>query len=298
MKNVIGIVAVAGLAATAMAQPSGQTELRYEARVFNAGNNTGWSSVVNANPGDQIEVRAVVSYIGTAQPVALGQIVFQPIISNWTSGDAVITQAGTPGNNGIGPVGGSVTSPPGYVNDQPGVYGRITPWAANATTTSTYLRGHTHTINGVNYLRIARNDVTNWIGVGASSGAGAANNTNGGGGVSIAQGQIGGGRPTNFPPEVLDTQGLVVFKFGFTLSSNTALRTLTITTPEDGFGRSTAASTYGGPNTRWFASTSDGTPGSIFTTPFAVDAVINVVPTPASMALLGLGGLMVARRRR
>lgn len=297
MKNVIGIVAVAGLAATAMAQPAGDTELRYEARVFNPGNNDGWSSTVNALPGQQIEVRAVVSYVGTAQPVALGQIVFQPIVSNWTAGDSVITTAGTPGNNGIGPVGGAALGT-GGVNDEPGVYGRLLPWNANATTTSTFLRGHTHTVGGVNYLRIARNDVTNWIGVGASSGAGAANNTNGGGGVSIAQGAIGPSRPTNFPPQQLGTEGLVVFKFGFTLSSSTDVRSLVVTTPELGFGRSTAASSYGGPNTRWFTSLADSTPGSLFTTPFAVDAVINVVPTPASMALLGLGGLMVARRRR
>ncbi|MDX2132255.1 MAG: PEP-CTERM sorting domain-containing protein [Planctomycetota bacterium] len=294
MKNVIGMIAVAGLASVAMAQ--GQTELRYEARIANPGNNTGWTSNLNAAPGDTIEVRAVVSYIGQAAPVALGQIVFQPVQSNWVAGDTLITTAGTPGNNGIGPVGGNTNN--GFVNDEPGAYGRITPWAANATTTSTFLRGHVQNVSGGTFLRIARADVTNFIGVGASSGAGAANNTNGGGGVSIAQGNIGPARPTNFPPAVLGTSGLVVFKYGFTLSSDTALRTITVTTPAQGFGRSTAASNYGADNTRWFSSSSDSTPGSIVTSPFAVDAVINVVPTPASMALLGLGGLMVARRRR
>lgn len=303
MKNVIGLVAVAGLAATAFGQPV-ETRLEYQARVFNAGHNNGWvgaGGTLEALPGDQIEVRAVVSYTGSSNVFGLGQIIFQPVVDDWTAGDSVIGTPGTPGNQGIGPTGSNTSTPPGYVADAPGVYGRISPWAGANTTTSNFYRGHVHNNpdgSGNTYLRIARNDVTNWIGVGASSGSGAANNTSGAGGVTVAQGTIGAGRPTNFPPQNNNLQNLVVFKFGFLLSSATADRTLDVTTPAAGIGRSTAASSFGQPDTRWYSAADQTAPGLYRTDVEVVAAHIHVVPTPASLALMGLGGLMVARRRR
>jgi hypothetical protein len=47
----------------------------------------------------------------------------------------------------------------------------------------------------------------------------------------------------------------------------------------------------------WWASLSEST-GSIRGTALVETASISVVPTPASLALLGLGGLVIARRRR
>jgi hypothetical protein len=297
MKNVIGLVAIAGLASAAVAQPV-ETQLKYEVRIFNAGNNTGWGSEVNANPGDQVEVRALVSYTGTNTVFGIGQITFQPVVSNWTAGDALVTSGP---NNQIGPMGSNITNPRGYVEDAPGVYGRINPFAASNYTTSTFLRGHVHNLTNGTFLRISRADVTNWIGVGASSGAGAANNTNGGGGVNINQGGIGALRPTNptdYPPENNATQNVVVFKFGFTLGSSDALRDLVVSTPALGIGRSTASATYGQPDTRWHSSATSANPGSYRTDVAVMDGIIHVVPTPASLALMGLGGLLVARRRR
>lgn len=296
MKKVIGsLVAVAGLAAAASAQPVA-TELKYEVRVANGGNNTGWVSSLDAAPGTQIECRAVISYIGTGTVGGLGQMAFQPITNSWTAGDSLI-QTGGPANNGIGPVGGTRSTPIGTVDDLPGVYGRITPWGANATTTSTFLRGFIGTGTAAGLMRIAQNHITNWVGTGATSGATANNNQNGGGGVSIAQ-IANPARVATDPPFNNGSSNLVVFKWSFILSAATDSRTLTITTPQEGINRTLSNGVYV-PNIRWFATEQEATP-SVQTAAQVVDASVRVVavPAPGALALLGLGGLVAARRRR
>jgi hypothetical protein len=290
------MVAVAGLAAVASAQDV-NTLLKYEV----SRDGTAWTSSLIAQPGDTIQVRALLSYIGTASaPTAggVGQVVFQPVVSNWTASDTLLTTAGTPGNNGVGPVGGTRSTPVGIVPDAPGVWGRISPFGANATTTSTFLRGHVGTGTAAGLLRIARNDVTNWIGVGATSGAAAANNWNGGGGVSIAQ-IANPSRIATDPPFNNGTSNVVVFKFGYTLSSSSAPRTMNITTPAAGIGKVTTAGTaYGQQNCRWFANeqeVSSSLQGAANV--MGADVIIDI-PAPASLALVGLGGLIAARRRR
>lgn len=290
MKNVIGLIAVAGLAAAASAQNVAQ--LRYETSV----NGGAWTAGANtALPGQRVEVRAVVSYIGAGTSSGLCQIVFQPTVSNWGGGDVLRTNqvVGLSGTGyaptGVGPYGSAITTPQGQVEDASGQYGRVSPWgSANATSAATFLRGHTHTVNGVSYLRIAQNQVTNWFGAGAT-----ANNVSGVGGVSCAQGALGG-RPGNFPAPVLTDQNLVVFKFGFDLGADPADRSLTIDTPQNGIGQSGNPLT---PNVLFFANAFE-TVGSIRGGAEVMSATVRIVPAPASLALMGLGGLMVARRRR
>lgn len=274
--------ALAGAAAS-LAQPA-ETELRYESRIFNLSHNNGWATSITALPGDHIEVRAVVSFVGTTQVYGLGQMIFQPVVSNWSLDDSVIGTPGTPGNRGIGPVGGAFTTPRGYVPDEPGVYGRISPFGYLLTTSSNYYRGHVHIRPEGTFLRIARNDITNWIGVGASSGSGAANNTSGVGGVGLAQGDIGVGRDTRLPPENTSASNVVVFKFGFVLSSASTPRVLTVTTPPLGIGRSTLSSDYGAPNIRWYGSANHSFPGAYRSDAYVVDSTISVVPAPATVA--------------
>jgi hypothetical protein len=298
MKKMIGsMIAVAGLAAAAHAQPLA-TQLKYEVRAFNAGNDLGWASSMDALPGSRVEVRALVSYTGTGTVGGLGQIVFQPIVSAWGAGDVLMTndltgQTGPVG--GIGPVGGTRSTPIGTVDNLPGVYGRITPWGANATTTSTFLRGHVGTGTAAGMLRIAQNHITNWIGVGATSGSTSNNNVNGGGGVSIAQ----IANPARLPSDpAFDNRSsnIVVFKFSFTLGADPSARTLSIDTPANGFNQTLSNGQYI-PNIRWFASENESTP-SVQTAAASMAAAVRVVPAPGAMALLGLGGLVAARRRR
>jgi len=299
MKKVIGsLVAVAGLAAGVHAQSVG-TLLKYEARVFNAGNDTGWASALDVNPGTRVEVRALVSYTGTGTVGGLGQIAFQPVVSSWTAGDQLMTNSvlGSTGPaDGIGPVGGSRSTPIGTVADAPGVYGRVTPWGANATNTSTFLRGHVGTGTAAGLLRIAQAHITNWIGAGATSGATANNNVNGGGGVSIAQ-IANPSRLATDPAFNNGTSNLVVFKFSFTVGAQDS-RSMVITTPANGFNQTLASGVYV-PNIRWFATENEAS-ASVQVGAVTQDATIRVVPVPApgAMALLGLGGLVAARRRR
>lgn len=299
MKKLIGsIVAVAGLAAAANAQT---TSLRYEVRKFNAGDNNGWSSSYNAAPGDTIEVRAVVSLVGATMGGGLKQIVFQPVVNNWTGADTLIQGdidgAGPSTSVGVGPVGGSRSTPVGLVTDTPGSYGRLSPWGANATSTSTFLRGHIGTGTAAGLLRIAQNNITNWIGSGATSGSTANNNFNGGGGVSIAQISFASRLGTDPAFQAAQTN-LVVFKFAFTLSSATDARTLDITTPLAGIGRSLSGTSYID-NVQWFNGPQSGD-ADFSRTGATVEAghVVIAVPAPASMALMGLGALVAGRRRR
>lgn len=296
MKKMLGsIVAVAGLALAANAQDV-NTQLKYQ--VSTDGLN--WSSsLTNVAPGSSIQVRALLSYIGPGSAAGLGTVTFQPVVSNWTAADTLLTTAGTPGGMGVGPVGGTRSNPIGTVDDLPGVWGRITPFGSAAYNTSTYLRGHIGTGTAAGLLRIARADVTNWIGEGATSGVSASNNWNGGGGVNA--GQIAfASRISTDPAFNSATQNVVVFKFGFTVSSATADRTLNITTPAAGIGRNTTAGTsYGQQYARWFASTGEVSPslnGSVSLSDASIS--IHVVPAPASLALIGLGGLVATRRRR
>ncbi|CAG1005012.1 hypothetical protein PHYC_03190 [Phycisphaerales bacterium] len=295
------IVLLAALASTAAAQPL-ETELRFEVRRFDPAHNTGWATSLNALPGDHVEVRAVVSYIGTSTVYGLGQIIFQPIIADWTAADSIIGTPGTPGGIGIGPTGSNTSTPPGYVQDLPGVYGRISPWAGANTTTSNFYRGHFHENpngTGRTYLRIARADVTNWIGIGASSGSGAANNTSGAGGVTIAQGTLGAGRPTNLPPQNNSLSNLIVFKFGFVIDPDSGPRDLTIAAPIGPYDNPVIGPhTFRQPDTRWYNAPDQTAPGLHRTDVLSLDAMVHIAPTPPALAASLVCIVLATRRSR
>jgi hypothetical protein len=86
---------------------------------------------------------------------------------------------------------------------------------------------------------------------------------------------------------------IVVFKFKIDLGA-TNLRTLSVDTPEMGFGN--LNTTTGIRNGHWFASLDEAV-GSIREQAIAIPAFINVVPTPASCVLLAFA-VAVPRRRR
>lgn len=295
MRPAAACFAIVGLALSAQAQTD-VTRLTYQVRYYDPSHDQGWTSVLPAYPGLRIEARAVVSFIGTSTVGGLGQVVFQPVISVWADSQLLTnSNLGLPGPaDGIGPVGGVRSSPPGIVNDQPGVYGRIAPFGANATSTSTYLRGHLGTGTASGMLRIAQNHITNWIGAGATSGATANNNVNGGGGVSIAQIASPFRLPTD-PPFNTGTSDLVVFKWSFILGS--AFDSMSIFTPNTpdacGFNRTLENGVHV-PNSRWFSSV-DEVVAAVRPPQFDCQPAQIVIPAPAT---LGLFLFSLAPRRR
>lgn len=282
-KVIVSMLAVAGMA---MAANAADTTIKYE--VSSDGGST-WSSSVNALPGTAIQVRARVIYSGQTPVFGLSQIVFQPIVSNWA--DTLATSGAGAGQ--IGPVGGSRTTPLGTVDDASGAFGRITPFGANAVNTSTYVRGHVGTGANAGMLRIAQANITNWIGSGTG-----ANNQTGVAGVSVAQIAPGTRLPTD--PAYNDSNDVVVFKFGFTLNSSSAARTLGIDTPAGGLGTETSATTghLGEVYASWFTSSTAAQGTRLYGSVGTEGASVNVVPAPGALALVGLGGLVATRRRR
>jgi hypothetical protein len=280
MKKMIGsIVALAGLAAAANAQ-QGSSFLEFQVST----DGTTWSSTVDAQPGQTVQIRARVSLLG-ATAMGLSGLNMQPVMSGWdgvgggNAADTLLPFADT---------GSNTTTPPGGVIDAPGQYGRILPFAAPNVTTTNRLRGH---LSG-STMRIAQTPTTNAIGAGSSS-----NNVNGSGGVPISQ-STGFFAPP--PGYAAGTENIVVFKIGVRVSDDVPAgsREIGVDAPIGGL------SLYGptGEQVRavnWHAGfQASGSPLNNYAPVQVGQARIRVVPTPASLALLGLGGLVVGRRRR
>jgi hypothetical protein len=166
---------------------------RLDILVSKDGLNFGPKVWVNPSAGEsRVYVAYVMSYDGTAAPNAFASLTFQPVFSNIRVGTDSIAAFANTGNNTNG---GSIDSR--YSYSQPGGFGRLKPWAATGPSTSQTYAVHTHTsLSGGApagyYLRIARNDVTRWMGTGATTGTAAVNNFNGVGGVICGQKQTPG----------------------------------------------------------------------------------------------------------
>lgn len=281
MKNVIAsIVAAAGIAAVASADTS-QLNMQVSLDGIN------WSSAVDATPGSTVQFRGVMNFVqtGTVTPTGFATLTWQPTISNWTGADTLAAFADR-GNNSNG---GTVADVPGM----PAPYGRISPFGSTGPTTSDPYRGHVQMNAGTNYLRIARTTITNWVGEGATTGTSASNNFNGSGGLACVQKGFGNVSPTD-PPFNPAITNVVLFKAAITLSSDTAARVLTVDAPTSGMSRN---STTGEREAAWFNGTADNF-GGLKAAVQVGTGTISVVPTPGALALLGMGGLALGRRRR
>jgi uncharacterized protein (TIGR03382 family) len=283
MKKVIAsIVAVAGLSVAANAAVNSRVDVQVSL------DGASWSNNVNILPGagtQPVYVRTLVSYTGTAAPLGLASVGFQPTVSNWTGADTL-----SPFINGG--AGGNTTTPLGVLTGSQLTdttsFGRVSPFGRSALSSTSALKGFVHANpdgTGNTYLRIAQTQVTSWIG-----GTG---NTSGNSGVAIAQ-LSDNGRTASDPAFNPSLQNVMVFKFGVTVDKTNA-RVLAIDIPAASFGNRDAVT--GDREVYWFASMTEAS-GSIKGTALVLPATITIIPTPASLALLGMGGLAVSRRRR
>jgi uncharacterized protein (TIGR03382 family) len=291
MKSVIAsLVAVAGLSAAANAVVN--TSIVQQVSL----DGTNWLAQVNVNVGlgapatTNVFFRTLVSYTGVGTPAGLASFVYQPTMSN-----ALATDTFLPFFNGG--VGGNTSTPVGVLTPAQGAdttsFGRLSPWGRTALSSTSALHGFFHANpngDGINFLRIAQLQVTSWIG-----GAG---NTTGGSGVPISQ-LSDVGRTTNDPPFNTSLASVFVFKWGVTLTTSDATRVnhdMVSDAPLAGFGNRNTAN--GDREIYWFTNTAEATGGTRGTPVVTTGLVHFVIPSPASLALLGLGGLAVGRRRR
>lgn len=238
-------------------------------------------------PGSQVMARALVSYTGTGTPFGLASLVFQPTVSNAVAADTVSAFV----NGGIG---SNTSTPPGVISGpqltDTTSFGRVSPWGRSATASISAIRGFFHTNpNGdnINYLRIAQAQVTGWFGD--------QGNTSGGSGVNIAQ-LSNVGRTTSDPPFNPSLSNIYIFKFGFTIDAAAWDRSLDVDAPLAGFGNRN--STTGEREVYWWGDMNEVS-GSIRGTATVTPARVHIlIPTPASLALVGIGGLAIGRRRR
>lgn len=297
MKNVIGsLVAVAGLAVAANAGTS-----RLDIMVSKDGVNWSSSVTVNRNAGDsgQVYIAYLMSYVPSSDtdpvPDAFASLTFQPVFSNVRVGTDTLGAFRNQGNN----TNGGAIDPRASYGSGTGDYGRIKPWAATGPSTSQSYQVHTHTASSGgapagNYYRIARNDITRWVGTFSNStGTAAVNNFNGAGGVVVGQKQA----PTTADPaRVAGSTNLMVMVLCMTAGpvANGEVHAITATAPLEGMSRNSAT---GAREASWYANRTENS-ASIKGAVVVGDAEIIIIPAPGSLALLGLGGLVAGRRRR
>jgi len=290
VKNIIAsIVAAAGIASMATAQTT-QMDVQTSLDGVNwaGGNRT-------VTPGTTVQFRYSVSFVAggtTAVSTGFASLTFQPTVSNW--GTDTLSAFATSGNNTNG---GAIDPRADY--SAAGGFGRLKPFAATGPSTSQSYVVHQHAggSGGApstgNFYRIARNDVTRWVGTGATSGTSAVNNFNGAGGVVAGQKQVPGSAD---PARVAGHENLLLAVLAMDTGSVPAGVTHTILAQAPTAGMSRNATT-GVREASWYSSASDlvGTiKGAVSVTP----AQVVICPAPGALALLGLGGLVAGRRRR
>lgn len=303
MKNVIvSMLAVAGLASIASAQvEAGGGRLAFQ--VYNPVT-ASWGSSIDAAPGQRVEVRVVASYIGTRTDLfAMGEALYQPTFSNAdnSGAGAQADQIGpflNGGNGGNSVAGSMLTEADGNNGGPLAGYGRVrfggTATTATGSNTMTSFR-HSAGANGApagEWIRMAGSFVTQWPQPLPT--ATTADNINRIlRGISSQQQS----QALNSTFHVVGTQGLVIFRQALTLSDDPAVRTVQFSSFIESARR--VGGTTSTDDTRYMTwQTGNADSGSHRTGVTYVPANINVIPTPASAALLGLGGLIAARRRR
>jgi len=321
MKSVIAsLIAIAGMSAVANAQLM---------KMLVSTDGTTFTNSVSATPGQTVQVLVTVSYTGTSSAVTgFGSANFQPTISNWGSDLSLLPMR--QGGNVLPAGGAGMIQPQFYAGttagDGPhvsagyvaGSYGRVNPMGRTFLDDANAITSFVHNNpdgTGLTYLRIAQANVPMWFGQ--------AGNTTGGSGVNVAQLYVVG-RTTDDPDfwgnkEVNQVDpsdpsagwavtpvpnpagnarrnNVEVFRFAFTVGTGGTDRFLTIDAPLAGQQETTAGS--GVRYIGYWNNPAATNPGALLAPVVQTGSVHVVIPTPATLALMGLGGLVIARRRR
>jgi MYXO-CTERM domain-containing protein len=300
-KVIVSLVALSGIAAVANAQTPPMEPIGASLR-FEAWNGMEWTRNLVTVPGARVEIRAVVNYTGTRTDLtAMGEILYQPILSNADNTGGSTDNFGPFRNGGIsgnGIPGSLLTEAEGNNSGALADYGRVRFGQTAMNTANqnvmTQFR-HSGGSNGApagEWIRLAGSFVSQWPAatLPAAPGADGLNRITRG----VSANQVSRALTNPQTNHTLGTSNLVIFRMALTLGDGTDTRTLT---SSPSFLKR-AGGTTSTDDTRymtWQAGDSDN--GSVRVGVEFQDLTISV-PTPASMALLGLGGLVAARRRR
>jgi hypothetical protein len=313
MKSIVTLLAVAGLAGVAQAQafPTNTN------MVFEVWNGSAWSSTTNATPGSSVAFRVRAVWTGAAGAVsAFDSTLVQPYFSNADNSGASQDGLAPFARLASGTFGATSLTPAQAAATDTGVTGRVnfgrTAMQSSTFNVLTFFRhGGGGAQNGApagSFLRIAGSGT--WAGSDNPQGTGANNQwpaaSNPTGVAAEIQkvlrginlGQAGDPLPAGAPYTFTAGTDVVVFRGAFVVSSDAGQnRTVSLTSDSSTLAREGGAnSTDDRRRVIWKASNGEAV-GGIKSSVAFVPATI-VIPTPASIALMGLGGLVVARRRR
>jgi hypothetical protein len=315
-KVIVSMLAVAGMASVSTAQTyenDAQGNLinagRLTFQVFNPVTNawqtgTGAGQRLVAAPGQRVEVRVIADYIGTRTDLfAMGEVLYQPTFSNADNVDGGngVDNLGAwrnGGNGGNAIAGSMLTAAEGDSGAPLADYGRVrfggTATAVTGSNTMTSFR-HSGGSDGApagSWIRAAGSFVTFWPQ--PLPGTTDATNIN-----RILRGISSQQQSQALAPafHVAGTSGVVIFRHAIILSNDPAGRILEFSSFTDAIRR--VGGTTSTDNRRYMTWQTGAADSGSHRTGVAFQAAgIEIVPTPASAVLLGLGGLIAARRRR
>lgn len=256
-----------------------------------------WTSQLNLASSSQsrrILFRTTVSWFSDNLPDPLGfaSVTFQPVFGGFRVADTIapFVNAGFNGNGG------------GVVLDSSpldGPFGRPAPFAATGPALGGTQWYAVHEHNGTDgappgrFLRIARNDITRWIGIGtATIGTNAVNNFNGAGGIAIVQNSVVAQRPTD-PGFQRGLQDVVIFQIGLDIAPTAPgeVLDLSVDIPPLAFGRDPYQPPLLG---KWYR----GEGNALVSTRIEVVPAAIHVPGPSIAAIIACAALPKMRRSR
>ncbi len=252
-------IALVAAAGLAATASAQNTQVTFEGSTDNGATWQGGNIAFN---GGNLLVRARITLVnaGTNTVLGLAGITFQPKVTGWSAADV---------RNPFTTADGTGVSEEPQTNT-----GRILPFASSGMGTGSASGLLTSHVDGGNTLRFA--------------GANAVTQT-----TNIAWGVANGQTPlsiagTNFRRGT----DVVVFRYSINLAQDVAVRNLTATVDLSSILQSRGSwyRTEGGTGSLLASVTADNIAG--------LNITVNAVPAPGALALLGLGGLAMARRRR